>query len=50
MKAYVAKVPGVRGFIGTTYCVWKDKRPVKIFLNKKEAYEFANKLNENQEV
>ena len=50
MKAYIVKVPGVRGFIGTTYAVWQDKHCVKIFPEKKDAENFAAVLNEKEGV
>lgn len=41
MKLYVKKIPGVRGFVGTTYAVMReDQYIIKIFLSKKEAEEF----------
>ena len=50
MKAYMVKVPGVRGFIGTTYAVWQGKHCVKIFLEKKDAENFVDVLNEKEGV
>lgn len=46
MKAQMVKVPGVRGFIGTTYAVWQGKHCVKVFLEKKDAENFVAVLNE----
>lgn len=43
MKLFIKKVPGVRGFIATTYAVFtEDGKCAKIFLTKKEAEEFVN--------
>lgn len=50
MKAYMVKVPGVRGFVGTTYAVWQGKHCVKIFMEKKEAEKFVSVLNEKEGV
>ena len=40
MKMRIERIPGVRGFIGTTYAVFQGQKAIKVFLTKKEAENF----------
>ena len=49
MKAIIEKLPGCRGFIGTTYAVWQGSRLLKIFKTRQEAHEYADKVNAQED-
>ena len=44
MRLYIAKIPGVPGFIGTTYAVFSGEKCLKIFLSKKEAENYIKEI------
>lgn len=47
MKLYITRIPGVRGFVGTTWAVRKEGGYIlKIFLSKKEAEDYAKEVSE----
>lgn len=42
MELRIKKIPGVRGFVGTTYAVYQGQAILKIFESKKEAEKFVS--------
>lgn len=40
MKFTIKKIPGVRGFVGTTYAVYEGNHIHKIFTTKKDAEQY----------
>ena len=42
MKLRIKKIPGVRGFVGTTYAVYQGQAILKIFESKKEAEKYVS--------
>ena len=40
INVQIKKQKAIRGFIGTTYAVWKDKKLVGIFSTKQQAETF----------
>ena len=42
MKLRIKKIPGARGFIGTTYAVYQGQFILKIFESKKEAEKYVS--------
>lgn len=45
MEVYIKRINAVRGFLPTTYAIFKGNELIKIVCSKKEAEEIKNSIN-----